>query len=384
MKTKVINLAIIFSVFALSATAQQVEYDDMYFNSKERAKLRAQKSSEMSFTASSKKQKAQEEALFINPTDSYSARNINPEFAARSNAQAAQQDEQNYFDNSYQYNTASNFNGWNNNFNNWYNSPWYGANYFGPSINAWNSPYYGSAFDMWGSPWGNPHFQSGWGSSFSYHWGSNWNYGWGNSFGMGFNPYNNWARNTWGPSFGHGFGGGWYGNAGWYGNNWGHSNVIIVNNGGEAGRGVAYGKRGTRGGAVVSDNNYTNNGSRTRSTTNVATPNEAYQGGRVAAPANTRNQSQSEYYNRSWRNTADGNTRQQSTYPTRSSSNNSWNNVNNNNSNSRSSSYNSNSRSSSFDNSRSSSPSPSYSSPSRGSGGSPASGGSGGRSRGRD
>ena len=107
----------------------------MYFNSKDRAKLKAAKASEGFYRQASKRPRSKQvpdEA--VNPTDSYSARNVNPEFAARSNSQTAQADNQDYFVNNYQYNNASNFNNWNNNFNNWYSNPWYGANYYDPPL----------------------------------------------------------------------------------------------------------------------------------------------------------------------------------------------------------------------------------------------------------
>ena len=72
--------------------------------------------------ASAKKTKKVEQVAadeVVNPTDSYSARNVNPEFAARSNSQTAAADNQDYFVNNYKYNTSSNLNNWNNNYNNW-------------------------------------------------------------------------------------------------------------------------------------------------------------------------------------------------------------------------------------------------------------------------
>ncbi|HZB14107.1 MAG TPA: hypothetical protein VE467_13805, partial [Chryseolinea sp.] len=158
MKRKVTLLAVVSMLFTFVASAQEIENDDMYFNSKDRAKVKASKASEASYASIKKtnKQAIPEEAL--NPTDSYSARNVNPEYEARSNSETAQADNQDYFDNSYQYNNANNFNNWNSNFNDRYNSPWYGGNYYDPYINSWNSPYYGSRYDSWGNPWSNPYY----------------------------------------------------------------------------------------------------------------------------------------------------------------------------------------------------------------------------------
>jgi hypothetical protein len=372
MKNKVMMVNLVVMLLASVTYAQRVENDDMYFNSKDRAKLKAQKASEeASYVASVKKTKKSQfsEEEFNNPTDSYSARNVNPEFAARSNSQIAQADNEDYFVNNYRYNNSSNLNNWNNNFNNWYSNPWYSANYFGPSINAWNSPYYGSNFDSWGNPWANPYYRSGWSSSFSYHWGSPWNYGWGNGMGMNFgygNPYmNSWS--SWGPSFGYGY------------NSWfcPSNNVFIINNGGESGRNIAYGKRASHGGMVTTPQDAVNN--RTRSNyvpTSSTGGRQSNPGGRVVTQST--NQRQEDYYNRSWRNSQQSG---QGSAPSRSSSNNGWSNSSNRSSNSdtfyrqgsNSNSYSSPSRSSSFD----------------GGGGAtrssaPASSGSNGRTRGRD
>lgn len=355
MKNKVVMFNLVALLFASATFAQGVENDDMYFNSKDRAKLKAQKATEeAAYTASIKKVKKSKATQedFTNPTDSYSARNVNPEFAARSNSQTAQIDNADYFVNDYRYTNTSNLNNWNNNFNNWYGNPWYSANYYGPSFNSWNNPYYGSYYDSWG----NPYYGSGWSSSFSSYWGSSWNYGWGLNFGFG-NPYmNSWS--SWGSPYGYG---GWYGGY--------PSNIIIVNNG-EGGRNVAYGKRATRGGMVTSRQDGINN--RTRSNY-VSTPTNGGRnpdgGGRVSTPV--RSQRQEDYYNRNWRNSQQG-----GTTPSRSSSNNGWSNS----SNRSTDSYN---RSS--DSNPSFSPSRSSSSDGGGSRSSaPASSGSNGRSRGRD
>ncbi len=386
MKNKVVMFNLVALLFASATFAQGVENDDMYFNSKDRAKLRAQQATEKAAYSASvekraKNNKPAEQEYYLNPTDSYSARNVNPEFAARSNSQMAQVDNQDYFVSDYRYNTVNSINSWNNNFNSWYTNPWYNTNYFGPSINNWNSPYYGSAFDGWGNPWNNPYYRSGWGSSFSYHWGSSWNYGWGNGMGWGMNagwgnPYmmNGWGNpymNSW-SSFG--YGGAW----GWnrWNNNFYPRTVVIVNNGGEgAGRGIEYGKRATRTSAVTTPQRGAVNNTRTRSTyvapTTGGRPSDA--GGRVATE--NRNQRQADYYNRSWRtNSQQG----QRTSPSRNSSND-WGNTNR--SSDSNNSYNSNSRNSGSYNQ----PTRSYSPPSSGTRSSaPASSGSSGRTRGRD
>lgn len=367
MKSKVALLGLVSLLFAFAASAQGIENDDMYFNSKDRAKLNAAKASEASYSASIKKSKKAadvEEEEPVNPTDSYSARNVNPEYAARSNSQAAQSDDEDYFVNNYQYNNASNLNNWNNNFNRWYSSPWYGSNYYDPYINSWNSPYYGSGYDMWGSPWRNPYYRSGWSSSFSY-WGSSWDYGWGLGFGYGNYGYNPYMMNSWGWGWGSRFNNYYY-----------PSTIIVVNNRENGGRGVVYGKRATSGRSTISRDSYNpNTGSRTRSTSiNPQRGDDSNTGGRVAT-SNT-NRRQEEYYNRTWRSTS---TQQRSTSGNSGSS---WSNGNAN----RSSSYENSQRTRSFE---SPAPSRSYdngggsrsSSSSGGSSGSSSSGGGGSRGR---
>lgn len=290
MKSKAALLSLVSLLFSFASIAQEIENDDMYFNSKDRAKLNEARAKQATYTASIKKTKkevvAEEEVS--NPTDSYSARNVNPEYEARSNSESAQADNADYFVNNYQYNNAAKYNNWNDNFNRWYSSPWYGANYYDPFISSWNTPYYGSYYDAWGNPWRNPYFRSGWSSSFSFHWGNSWNYGWGTDFGYGnyYNPYNSWA---WSPYYGYSsWGPSYYGG-------WGYPNVIIVESGNKYG--PAYGKRGSRSSELSRD--YVNRSGRS-SSRDVVNPDNSSRpitGGRVG----TTTSRQPEYYNRSWR-----------------------------------------------------------------------------------
>jgi len=292
MKSKVALLGLVSFLFTGAVLAQGIENDDMYFNSKDRAKLNAAKATEVSYSASIKKNKkvtAEDEP--VNPTDSYSARNVNPEYSARSNAQAARADNQDYFVDNYKYNNASNFNNWNNNFSNRYNSPWYSTNYWGPSINSWNSPYYGSYYDSWGNPWSNPYYQSGWSSSFSYSWGRPYNYGWGMGFGYG-NPYC-----AYNPYYGGG-----YGYSAWnsyYGGGYGYpTQVVVIENGNQ--RGPVYGKRDSRSSQLNRDSNHGSTRTSRAGLVDSGNGGRSTTGGRV--DTNTPARNQSDYYNRQWRN----------------------------------------------------------------------------------
>jgi hypothetical protein len=344
MKIKGILFAAV-SLLGISGTfAQGVEYDDMYFNANDRQKLNTQKSSEVAYASREELKKADaadREESNANPTDSYSARNVNPEYISRAQTQSAQADDEDYFVNNYQYN-SNQLNNWNNNYNQWYNNPWYRSNYYAPGINSWNSPYYG--YNSYNSPWYDPMWSyNGWSSSFSYHFGNSWNYGWGGN-------YNYWNR----PYYGYDpyFGGG-YGYGGGYWNNYRYpGTIVVINNGENGGRKVVYGKRPTRGNAILSDQA----GSRSR--TNVINS------GRIDNSGG-RSRTQQEYYNRSQRTNTSNSTfdNRSSTQDNRSRS---WGDYNNN----------SSGRSST----------PSYSPSQNSSSGATRSSGSGtnGRSRGRD
>ena len=347
-----------FSLLGISGVlAQGVEYDDMYFNAEDRAKLRAQQTTELAYNTPRKSNLEWTEET-INPTDSYSARNINPEYTAREHTQSAQAEEGEYFVDGYQYNRTQ-LNNWNNNFNSWYNNSWYRSNYYGPGINTWNSPYYG--YNSWNSPWHDPFWSyNGWSSSFSYHFGNSWNYGWGGQYNYWNRPYYGWNNYGWDPYYGMGYYGGGY----W--NNYRYPATIIVVD--DRRGNIAYGKRPTRGTTIVSDRSNV----RSRSSVNSAV-REPNSSGRIS----TQSTRQAEYYNRYNHQRSSGSP--SSTYDSRSNTQNnrsrSWNNSWDSNN-----SYN-NSRS--ID--RSSSPSfrPSYS-PSSGSSGTrthSSSGSSGGRGR---
>jgi hypothetical protein len=318
MKIKHLLFSLAMTLSAFAVLAQEVENDDLYFNSKDRAKLKAKKATEVSYIASSresnKEDKGTREKEIINPTDSYSARNVNPEFAARSNAEVAQDDNQDYFVTDYRYQTTNDLNNFNNNFNTWNNNPWYTSAWYGPSINRWNSPYYGY-YDPYNSPWYDPYWNNnGWSASFSYHWGNSWNYGWGGNYNYYNRPYcgSGWASSWgmsygWGPSYyGYGYGYGGYGYPG---------TVIIVNNG--EGRSPNYGKRNSRSsnGGYVQNQGTSGRPSYSGSTSSGSRSNYYNSNGRVATPTPSgaspapSRPSSDEYYNRSWRRV----TQQQST-----------------------------------------------------------------------
>jgi hypothetical protein len=263
MKTRIVLGVLMASALALQVAAQ-VENDDMYFKAKDREKLRAENAAasfnvndkiDNDYKAFKKKHFEETEEITenVNPTDSYSARTVNPEYISRSNSEQAGEDEQNYYVEGYTppttydsysgrgYSNNALSNNWNN--TNWnYRNSWYGNSFYDPFY----SPYYGFR-----DPWMSPYYCGGSGLSMSL------GYTWGNS---------------WGPGWNYGMGYGWGGNPyGYYSpySNWGYSNwgyPTYYNNGGyENNSGVTYGKRPSRHSAVVtptqrSHQRVTNNG----------------------------------------------------------------------------------------------------------------------------
>jgi len=322
MKTKVAILSVAAMCFAGSLMAQEV--DDMYFTRKDREKLNATKANETTYAASKRSQGSDDATTgdeSINPTDTYSARNTNPEYVSRSSSEQAATDNQDYYVTDYRNATATNLNKFNNNYNKWYNSSWYNNGYYGNSMySGFNSPYYYNSF---GNPWMSPYYQPGWGSSLSFYYGSPYynnygynNYGYGGYYDPFYSPY---YGGGYGSGFGMGYGmgyGSYYGGYGWnsmammgsyyY---WGGRPTVVVvnNNSGDSYRGPVYGKRADRGG-MMTTYNHQGNTSRNRQQTAATRAYTPYQGntssnGRVATTsANTnRSSGQGEYYNRSWR-----------------------------------------------------------------------------------
>lgn len=291
---------------AIVALGQEV--DDMYFNSKDRAKLNEGKI-RADLGIPNNNSKKTETSQSINPTDSYSARNINPEYAAQLNSGQEPAIEDNYFIQDFQPTGINqNLSNCNCNAGSYYN-PYYGSN-------AFNNPYYG-----YGGGFGSPYssfYPSPWGSSFYGGYGSGLSmslgYGWGGFSpgyygGMGYG-YGSYANNFWNPY--NSWGGNYYGS--YY-----PSQVIVINNSDGYGRKVAYTKRSSRSSNINHDVDYT------RSNTNsnvVSTGRSGINNGR------SRNATP-EYYDRSWK-------RNQNSTPTRGY----WSNYNSGNNNTTRSSFN--------------------------------------------
>jgi hypothetical protein len=310
MKTRIAFVA--FLMVAISAVAQ--EYDDMYFTSKDRAKVNASRSSQS--TNNSKSEDDAELAQSkINPTDSYSGRGVNPEYNSQATSNSKQEDPQ-YFISGYNpapANVNRNLNPYNN-YNNQgsFYSPYYGNNFYGN--NAYNNPYYGGyGMSGFGSPYSSFYpsyygngFNSGWSSMLGYMWGGmgsgfyggmgygNMGYGsmWGSPSSMFWNNYYG-MNNYYGGynGFGNYYGGGYYGYNSYY-----PRTVVIVDNGTSS-----YRKRADRSSTI---NNVANNNSRstngTSYTRNGRTISSTANGGRTQGTSDS-----SPYYDRSWKRNSD-------------------------------------------------------------------------------
>ena len=277
MKTKLFLTSVMSAAAFISFG--QVENDDMYFTAKDRIKLNSTKP----MATVRNIDDYDNEVAAINPTDSYSGRGTNPEHTSQAivNPKSQQSDPQ-YFVAGYQPARV------NQNLNDY--TPTY-SNY------AWDSPYYGR-MNGFGSPYSSFYTPSwlGLNTSFGYTFGgfgSGWyggmNYGWGSPSSMFWNDYN--GINSWNSGWGmnSGWGSGWN-NVG-YGGFYRPTTVIVVNNG-DGNNGYTYGKRGSRSSDV---NNYYDN---TRNDGTVGTRGRVRTesaNGRVAS-------SESQYYNREWRN----------------------------------------------------------------------------------
>jgi hypothetical protein len=242
MKAKVIIGSLLATVMTFEVVAQRVENDDMYFNSKDREKLKAEKGDvsvndkiDSDYNTFRKKHfdKNEPETEVVNgtanPTDSYSARTINPEYISRSNAEQASEEENYYIDGYVPANTYDSYSASANNNNLNYNNSYYGTYGYG-------SPY-GSMYGNGAcSPWMNPYGYAGSGMALSlgYMWGSpSWNYGMSYGWGNAYNPYG-FYPSYYSPYY-SGYG---YGYPTYYGNN-------------DASR-PNYGKRPSRHSAIVS------------------------------------------------------------------------------------------------------------------------------------
>jgi hypothetical protein len=269
MKTKVTFITFLAVAASFCGVAQSTgELDDMYFTSKDRATLNASRAVALT-SESARRVTESETANVINPTDSYSARNVNPEYVAGSKVNGNSSSVASYFSPNYipagvnQSLVRTNCGTCGNSSFTNYNNSYFPYNNFGYGMNPYSSfsmmnPYYG---------FGNGFYQQG----LSFGFGSFY----GNGFGSPF--FNNYYGMN--PYYGYGYGYGSYYNSFYnpymFGNGgYGYTNVIVVDR-----------PRPQSSRNAEVNRYYSADGVRTTAST----------GGRVAT-------SPTEYYNKTWRN----------------------------------------------------------------------------------
>lgn len=276
MKAKLIIISIVGYLFSFAAYSQ-VETDDMYFKASDRAKLNQGKVTAENVMTPKKLAEASEVNQPINPTDSYSARNINPEYSAQLNENESVVSEDNYFTPDFQPRAVNqNISNCNCGQGSFYN-PYNGVNRF----NSFNSPYY----NPYGYPGGFNSFNSF--SSFGYPY-SGFNSGFGLSTGFGWGGFS--------PGFygglGYGAFNGFYDPFGY--NSFGffpRTRVVFVSS--DAGNRVVNSRRPTR---STNTNNLVTGNSRTATTGNTVGQRTTISSGRTGNGV-----TQSDYYNKGWR-----------------------------------------------------------------------------------
>jgi len=390
MKSRITFLTILTVSAAFVASAQEVEFDDMYFRSKDREVLASSQTLTMKAAA-----KELEVISPINPTDSYSARNVNPEYLSQTkvNPSSANQSPVAYFipgyvptgvnQNIYNEFAYSSNNGM---MGNPYSSFGMGMGGMGMGMGMgmmnMNSGFYSPYNSYYSRPWmgfdqfGYNNLQGYYGPTMRWNMMGGWN-SWGGSPWNNFYGMNSWGMNPWGMG-GMGFGGGYYGYNSWY-----QPQVVIINGDTNA-RNAVYGKRSSRSNDL---NNNVTTSNRQSATIDTQGRTRGSSNGRISG---NENQAAGSYYQRGWRTNPETNTNATRSGWTNSNSGRSgsdsntvWNNSNSNRNNSNSS-YINNSRSSGAGNSNFSTGGGSIGGGSRSSGGSSSGSSTGSSGRGRN
>ncbi len=304
MKTGIALFALLTAVVSVQAQ----EYDDMYFKSKDRAKLNGEKVAVVKSAQSD--EYTDDTQTRINPTDSYSGRGVNPEYSSGSNDGA--QEDADYFISGYEP-TGVNRSLPSYGSNSFY-GPYYGNDAFASSFYGYGSGFgYTPVFANPYSSFANSFYWNSFypGMSLGYNWGMGAGYyGMNMGYGMWNSSFCNWGYGFGGGSYFGGWGspysgfaysgypyyGGFYGYGGYYGY---PSTIVVINNNNGEGRGYTYGKRGSRSSTV---NNQAYNGnadSRGRTRSTVSNNTASNSGGRSSTA------SQSQYYQSGWRSNPD-------------------------------------------------------------------------------
>jgi hypothetical protein len=298
MKTKVTFLTFLAVAASICGMAQSTEeLDDMYFTSKDRATLNTSKKVALS-SENARRVTESETASVINPTDSYSARNVNPEYVASSKVNGSPSTVASYFSPNYiptgvNQQLVRNCGTCGSSYTN-YNSAYSPYSNYGYGMNPYS---YGmmNPYNSFGNGFGNGFYQPG----LSFGFGSFYGNGfaspfYNNYYGMGsYSGYGNYNNPYYNP-YSYGYGG--YGNS---------PTVIVVDR-----------PRPQSSRNAEVNRYYSADGVRTT----------ASAGGRVAT-------SPTEYYNKTWRNDTQvargSDTWNNSRSYQQNNNNNNWNNQNN-------------------------------------------------------
>lgn len=202
MKTKVTFLTLLAVTASICGMAQSTEeMDDMYFTSKDRATLNASRKIALS-SENARSVTTSETTSVINPTDNYSARNVNPEYVAGSKVNGSPAAVASYFSPNYtpmvvNQRLVNNCGTCSSSYTN-YNSSYYPYNNYGFGYYGMNpysnysmiNPYYG-----FGNGFYQPGLSFGFGSLYSNGFGSPF---YNNYYGMG-SYYNGWGNSYYNP-----------------------------------------------------------------------------------------------------------------------------------------------------------------------------------------
>lgn len=291
MKIRITFLSMLAVSIAFVASAQVVEYDDMYFNSKDRAVVLASKPLMLKNISAA----SYEVKTAINPTDSYSARNVNPEYISQSTVNPSGASEPvPYFTPDYtpvavnQYLNSNSSTNWNNNI-----YPYGGIGTSFGMMSAFGSPFGGYYPSMYrydpmmmagyypysygGFGGYNGFYNPGWSSMMSI------GFGMGNYYPWGISPYYN---NFYGTNYFNGWGGSYY-----------PGNVIVLKGDAQF-NSVTYGKRTSRSNDLNNPVSLNNRNTTTNLVTTDTQGRVRGANGRVSGDATTNTNT---YYQRGWR-----------------------------------------------------------------------------------
>ena len=313
MKIRVAFLSLL-AVSASMVVSAQVEHDDMYFNSKDRTKVQASKPMTLSMSNNDRNSiaKQQEIATAINPTDSYSARNVNPEYISQSKVSSGSAEPAPYFIPDYAPTAVNqNLKGNNSSYSN-YNNSYYPYN--NGMYSAYGSPYNGFYPSMYGgygySPYGyNNFYNSGWSSMLSI--------GFGMGMGMGGYPYGGYypyGGSSWSMMSMMGmYGSPYYGWNPYYSMGMGYSSyyphTVVVINDNNCNNNVIYGRRPSRSSDTNNAVTY-NNRNYAMVTDSQGRVRSSGANGRVSGDGTT------SYYQRGWRSNPETNSAMRSNWST--------------------------------------------------------------------